>query len=447
MGKPRSSSTAWWRSPALLVAVGVVVVALVAGGVVLATRSTRAPAPPAAPAVTTRAVAFGDSVPYGHGLANPYLTPQRGLPPSAVSQGPSTQAYPSLVARNLHLDMTVRPTNCDLVGDQLAISGAVADPADNRSLDGQCPRPPRPARNLEDEVAAAGLDRHPARLVLMEDGADDIHFAQCLVYDLVHVLGLGPSLGTRCVSNGTVTKPVADELANVRRSLAGAIELASAHARTVAVLDYYQPIPRPSEIARDTGASGLGTNLVCAGIRLDAAGTYADAQVVLDALNRAIAGAVADARAHRVRNVELVDISSVVDGHGMCTADPWVFSGERVPDVTLAVATEHILAAKVCNATTALHGEMSCSPLIASAEQAERNITGYVWRASHPTAAGQQAIARAVLRQLAGGDQSMAWRSADTNSDAPSGPAPWRSRRTSAEPTTTPSATSHTSAA
>ena len=250
-----------------LVAVGVVVVALVAGGVVLATRSTRAPAPaPATPPVTTRAVAFGDSVPYGHGLANPYLTPQRGLPPSAVSQGPSTQAYPSLVARNLHLDMTVRPTNCDLVGDQLAISGAVADPADNRSLDGQCPRPPRPARNLEDEVAAAGLDRHPARLVLMEDGADDIHFAQCLVYDLVHVLGLGPSLGTRCVSNGTVTKPVADELANVRRSLAAAIELASAARRgpwPCSTTTSRSPARRRSP--DDTGASGLGTNLVCAG--------------------------------------------------------------------------------------------------------------------------------------------------------------------------------------
>ena len=447
MGKPRSSSTAWWRSPALLVAVGVVVIALVAGGVVLATRSTRAPAPPAAPPVTTRAVAFGDSVPYGHGLANPYLTPQRGLPPSAVSQGPSTQAYPSLVARNLHLDMTVRPTNCDLVGDQLAISGAVADPADNRSLDGQCPRPPRPARNLEDEVAAAGLDRHPARLVLIEDGADDIHFAQCLVYDLVHVLGVGPSLGTRCVSNGTVTKPVAHELANVRRSLARAIELGVGPRA-----DRGRPrlLPADPPPVGDRRRHGRVRSRHQPRLRRHQTGRRGHLRRRTGRPRRpqpAIAGAVADARAHQVRNVELVDISSVVDGHGMCTADPWVFSGERVPDLTLAVATEHILAAKACNATTALHGEMSCSPLIAAAEQAERDITGYVWRASHPTAAGQQAIAGAVLRQLTGGDQSMAWRSADTNSDAPSGPAPWRSRRTSAEPTTTPSATSHTSAA
>ncbi len=399
MGTPRNSSTAWWRAPVFLVVMGVVVIALIAGGIVLATRSTRAPAPTTR-APSTRAVALGDSVPYGHGLANPYLTPQQGLPPSAVSQGPSEQAYPTLLARDLRLDMTVRPTNCDLVGDQLAISGAVADPADNRSLDGQCPRPPRPARNLANEVAAAGLVVHPARLVLIQDGADDIHFAQCLVYDLVHIRGVGLSLGTDCVSNGTVTTPVARELANVRTSLARAIEVTAPHTRTVAVLDYYQPIPQPSQIADDTGASGLGTNLVCAGLRLGATRAYADAQVVLGALNRAVAGAVADARAHGVHNVILVDISRVVDAHAMCTTDPWVFSGERVSDLTLATDAEHILAAKACNTTTALHGEMSCSPLTAAAVKAEQNIKGYVWRASHPTAQGQRAIAAAVLRQL-----------------------------------------------
>ena len=62
----------------------------------LATRGSTPPPRPAPP--ITRAVALGDSVPYGHGLANPYPTPQLGLPSTAVSQGPSTQAYPSLVA-------------------------------------------------------------------------------------------------------------------------------------------------------------------------------------------------------------------------------------------------------------------------------------------------------------------------------------------------------------
>ena len=59
------------------------------------------PAPKVPP--TTRAVALGDSVPYGHGLANPYLLPQIGLPAAAVSQGPSTRAYPTMVAAQLGL--------------------------------------------------------------------------------------------------------------------------------------------------------------------------------------------------------------------------------------------------------------------------------------------------------------------------------------------------------
>ena len=57
-----------------------------AGGVVLATRSSPPPAP--TPSPSTRAVALGDSVPYGHGLANPYLTPQQGLPADAGLPGP-----------------------------------------------------------------------------------------------------------------------------------------------------------------------------------------------------------------------------------------------------------------------------------------------------------------------------------------------------------------------
>ena len=141
--------------------------------------------------------------------------------------------------------MTVRPTNCRLTGDQLAISGAVADGADNTARDGQCPVPPQQARNLGDEVAAADLARHPARLVLLQDGADDIDFARCLEYQLAQVLGTSLGIGTRCVANGAVTPSLAAVLSNVRTSLAQAIEAMAPHAGTVAVLDYYQPIPRP----------------------------------------------------------------------------------------------------------------------------------------------------------------------------------------------------------
>ncbi len=392
-----------WRSVArrnvlAWVAAAAVLVALAVGGIVFATRSTSPPPP--SPAVSTRVVALGDSVPYGHGLANPYLTPQIGLPAQAVSQGPSTLAYPSLVAGALGLTMSVRPTNCHLVGDQLAISGAVADPADNTSRDGQCPVPPQQARNLNDEIASADLAQHPARLVLLQDGADDIHFSACLEYQLARVAGISIGLGTSCVVNGAVTNELVTELARVRTSLADAIEAVAPHAGTVAVLDYYQPIPAPAQLADDAGASGFRTNLVCAGLSPNAAATYAAAQLVLRDLNDSIAGAVADARTHHVTNVRLVDIADTLDGHGICTADPWVFSGEPLPDTALASDAERILAAKACAETDALRAPVPCSALTGAAQAAESNLQSYVWRAAHPTAAGQRAIAAVVDRRL-----------------------------------------------
>ena len=96
------------------------------------------------------------------------------------------------------------------------------------------------------------------------------------------------------------------------------------------------------------------------------------------------------------------NVSTTLDGHGICTRDPWVFSGEPVPDTTLAADVEHVLAAKACNETDALHGVTSCASLAARREQAERNLEGYVWRAVHPMAAGQRAIAASVERQLRG---------------------------------------------
>ena len=88
------------------------------------------------------------------------------------------------------------------------------------------------------------------------------------------------------------------------------------NAGRIAVLDYYQPIPGPAQIVDDAGASGLHTNLVCAGLKTDAASTDIAAQVVLTALNKAVGGAVADAVAHHVANVSLVDIANAFDGHG-----------------------------------------------------------------------------------------------------------------------------------
>jgi hypothetical protein len=402
MGRLQTWGAAARHSRIAQVTAAVLALVLVAGSIVLVTRSAPPPSVPPPPAVLTRAVALGDSVPYGHGLANPYLAPQIGLPAADVSQGPSRRAYPSLVAGNLGLTMSVRATNCHLTGDQLAISGAVADGADNTTRDGQCPVPPQQARNLADEIATTNLVQQPARLVLLQDGADDIDFSACLEYQLARVLGVGIGLGHSCVANGAVTPQIAHDLANVRQSLTHAIEALSPHTSTIAVLDYYQPIPEPAQIAQDTATSGLHTNLVCSGLKPNAASTYAAAQVVLAALNKAVGGAVADARLHHIKNVTLVDVSRAFDGHGICTADPWAFSGEPVSDTTLAADAEHILAAKACSETTALHGAMSCAALTASALAAERGLQDYVWRAAHPTAAGQRALAAAVERQLSG---------------------------------------------
>ena len=386
---------------ARVVVLVVVVLALIAAGTAIFATQSPTPAPPS-PATSTRAVALGDSVPYGHGLHNPYVTPQLGLPEGWVSQGPSVLAYPSRVAAALGLTMSVRATNCHLSGDQLAISGAVADAADNTSADGQCTHPPESARNLDDEIAAADLARHPARLVLLQDGADDIDFAACLEHELarVPVLGTSLDLGTQCVVNGAVTPALAAGLAGVRASLARAIEAVARHSVRVAVLDYYQPIPSPAQISGGASAPALHTNLVCTGLKDNSESTYSAAQVVLGALNSAVAGAVADARTAHVKNVVLVDLASSFDGHGICTTDPWVFSGEAVPDATLAAVAEHALAAKACTETTALHGAASCAPLVAEAQQAEQQLKAYVWRAVHPTGAGQAAIATAVLGQL-----------------------------------------------
>jgi hypothetical protein len=401
MGRLQSWVDAVRRSPLPWAAAGVVLIAAVVGGVLLATRASHPSSPPS-PAQSVRAVALGDSVPYGHGLANPYLTPQIGLPSSDVSQGPSALAYPSLVAAKLGLTMTVRPTNCHLEGDQLAISGAVADAADNTARDGQCPTPPQQARNLSDEIAASGLSEHPARLVLLQDGADDIQFADCLENQLARIMTVNLGLGTDCIVNGAVTPALATELANVRSSLASGIEQVAPDAATVAVLNYYQPIPGPGQIADDTSLSGSETNLVCTGLKANAASTSAAADLVLAKLNASVAGAVADARAHGVHNVVLIDVAHTFDGHGICTADPWAFSSEPVPDTTLAADAEHILAAKACSAVRDAVHAVPCSSEVASADQAERTLKDYVWRAAHPTADGQRALAAAVESALRG---------------------------------------------
>ena len=48
------------------------------------------------------------------------------------------------------------------------------------------------------------------------------------------------------------------------------------HAATVAVLDYYQPIPEPAQVVKGTATSGDHTNLVCSGLKPNTGSTYAE---------------------------------------------------------------------------------------------------------------------------------------------------------------------------
>jgi hypothetical protein len=102
-----------------------------------------------------------------------------------------------------------------------------------------------------------------------------------------------------------------------------------------------------------------------------------------------------------VRNVVLVDVARTFDGHGLCTAAPWVFTAEPLSDTTLAADAEHIVAAKTCTGVgSALAAP--CSSLVRSADAAEQSLKDYVWRAAHPTAAGQRALAATVTTALGG---------------------------------------------
>jgi hypothetical protein len=253
---------------------------------------------------------------------------------------------------------------------------------------------------LSTELAHADLAHHPARLVLLQAGADDIDFGDCLEYELARVAGAGIGLGTQCVANGSVTPAVAAKLDGARRSLADAIESMAPNAGTIAVLNYYQPIPQPAAIADDSEFSGLGVNLVCTGLKANAAATYAAAQVVSAAVNRAVAGAVADARSRGVHNVQLIDVSAFGAGHGMCTADPYFFSAEPLADASLTADVARIAAAKGCAATGVLSRSSPCASLEAQGAQAEDQLRDSVWRAAHPTLVGQRMLASAVEGQL-----------------------------------------------
>lgn len=315
-----------------------------------------------------RYVALGDSVPYGHGLANPYPTPQVGLPSSSTSQGPSTSAYPQLVANDLGLTMNTRSSNCTLTGDQLAISGANASKNNVRPGNSQCSQWSNSESVETDEIPAALLDRSRAKLVTIQAGADDIDFGGCLEYEITKY---GPfHLGTSCVSGSNVSSKVAQEIGNVRGALASEIETVAKGADQVLVLNYYQIIPNRSDFDRSSIFPNGKVDPFCWGLSHNLDGARQDAQIIQAALNGAISQAVSDANTAGYANAKLVDISSLETHHETCTGNPALFSGEQMAKSTFYSN-------------------------IASGNSS--NIHLNVWRAGHPNSYGQRDIANAVV--------------------------------------------------
>lgn len=385
-------------------------------------------APPAQGGSTrsSRYVALGDSVPYGHGLSNPYRAPQIGTG-ALVSQGPSNLAWPSLVASVLHYSMGLRTSNCSLSGDNLSISGAhassvnagnapVTEPsASNFQCSSWGPYPlfgqsvPGASGNPSiqgTEVAAASLSTNPAALVTIQAGADDIGFGDCLKFILSF-----DHLGKSCLTKGEEpTSALEGELAHVTSSLLQTIKQVSPDAGRVAVVGYYQPIPAPSNFDASSAYNATSFNPVClllaANMRLNKTtvgygpDSAYDAGVILTAaLNTAIIRAVKEAQAEGVSNVAYVNIEGLEVGHEMCTADPALFSGEAWSYASL---TGPVFGNVTACRTSEFNPVVCALAAKRMYEDMKGGLEAHTWRVAHPNRFGQQDIAKAVLTALQG---------------------------------------------
>jgi len=275
-----------------------------------------------------RYVALGDSVAYGHGLANPGKTSHGGLPPN---QPPSTHAYPSLVASGLGYTLKVRETGCFLAGDQMAVKGAMSIANRWTDLDTDCRYPkgesvPLHKAVIPDEVTAADLRNNPPSLVTLQAGANDIDFPSCLASLLS--LPKNPWLHVEnCVKKDRggykVTSKVAAELKSLRTGLTLTIDLVHGAAPNaqIVLLNYYQIIPKADATLR-------GSSPICHDLRASRKGgkwrrtIRAKANFVQQKLNDTISSVAAD-----YSDVKLVDIADLYSGHEMCTTSSWLFDG------------------------------------------------------------------------------------------------------------------------
>jgi hypothetical protein len=363
--------------------------------------------PPAAP---TRYVAMGDSVPYGHGLVNPYRTAQIGTG-QYTSEGPSVRAWPSLINKSLGLSMRVRLSNCVLSGDQMSISGAHMSAANAKSVTPTLPSKPNyqcqdfgptaptagevPATPSVEttEVDAAGISSsNPAALVTIQAGADDLGFGNCLEDILLHFAISGASCIVRGAGGAEYPSAAVDgNLSRVRDALYNTIVKLSADVEQIVVVDYYNLIAPPSSFS----ISSTHGNLICSLLSIQKASVYSQSLILQKALNGVIEVAVDDARKSGVTNVTLVDISSLMFKHAMCTDSPALFSAEAMNPTVVGVLVEAVdKCIKLENPVA------SCVTAGVLGLKQKSNITKVVWRTGHPNASGQADIAAAVLAKI-----------------------------------------------
>jgi hypothetical protein len=306
-------------------------------------------APAAAKAAPRRYVALGDSVPYGYGLANPTATAHSGL---AANQPPSRLAYPSLLAKSLGMSINYRKTGCTLTGDQLAVSGAPSVASNINGPDVQC-HSSKPHKSV-DPSEISHLGTAPAALVTVQVGAEDIDFGGCLMHEIkiyVPYKVYGEN-SKKCTSGSGLTGGENNRLNDMRVALGGILTRIRRQQpdAIVVVLNYYQPLPTLSEFVN------IDHSEVCAQLaepgRLKTA--YAHSEIIQNALNRAIA---TEMEQHSHDHLVNLAGGSVFTGHGMCTRNPFLFTGG--PKVGL-------------------------------------------WRFGYPNQQGQAAIAKAIRAQLPG---------------------------------------------
>ena len=341
------------RNFVLAVAVGLTVAGVVPIVAAAAAPPSQAEAAPAAAAVphaqVRRYVALGDSVPYGFGLANPGAVTHSGL---AANQPPSVDAYPSVLAKSLGLSLNIRKNGCTLTGDQLAVSGAPTVVANVNGPDVEC-HSSHPHKAVDpDELNHLGTAA--ATLVTIQVGADDVDFGGCLMHEMnIYVpYSIYGQTSRTCTSGTGLTGPESNRLNTMRVALGvllTSIRRLQPNA-TIVVLNYYQPIPEPSEFV-NIDHSEVCTQLADPG-RLKTA--YTHAVIVQNALNHAIA---TDMKLHSHDHLVNLALGSAFAEHGMCTRSPFLFTG---------------------GPTTGL------------------------WRFGYPNRAGQAAIAKAIRAQVPG---------------------------------------------